>query len=146
MLSRLVLIHGAACNADSQRSESQFECVWDVFTGHVGASVCPQPNVLVLAQWCKTVINVCSLSLSHIFSRFVPQLSPFFNNSPPSYTLAISPSINLSTSSVILSFHIVCPAFLSFIVSSDSLSFSSSYRHQSWGWHQRFISTSSPPW
>lgn len=45
----LVLIHGTACDADSQRSESQFECVWDVFTGHITAAVRPQQNVLVLA-------------------------------------------------------------------------------------------------
>lgn len=41
MLPRLVLIHGAACDADSQRSESRFECAWDVFTGYVGAAVRP---------------------------------------------------------------------------------------------------------
>lgn len=50
MLPRLVLIHGTVCNADSQLSESQFECVWDVFTGHIGTAVRPQRNVLVLAQ------------------------------------------------------------------------------------------------
>lgn len=49
MLPRLVLIHGTACNADSQRSESRFECVWDDFAGQVGAALRPQQNVLVLA-------------------------------------------------------------------------------------------------
>lgn len=49
MLPRLVLIHGTACNADSQRSESQFEYIRDVFAGHIGAAVRPQRNVLVLA-------------------------------------------------------------------------------------------------
>lgn len=49
MLPGLVLIHGTACNADSQRSDSQFECVRDVFAGHIGAAVHPQQNVPVLA-------------------------------------------------------------------------------------------------
>lgn len=76
MLPRLVLIHCTACNADSQRSESQFECVWDVFAGHIGAAVRPRRNVLVLAWWCKTVINVCSLSLLSSSPIFSPTLSP----------------------------------------------------------------------
>lgn len=144
MLPRLVLIHGTVCNADSQRSESQLECVWDVFTGHIGAAVCPQQNVLVLAQWCKTVINVCSLSLSHIFSCFVPQLSPFLNNSPPMSSLSLPPSISLHLPLFSCSTFCVPPS--SSLLFHLILLFSSSHRHQSWGWHQRFISTSSPPW
>lgn len=41
MLGGLVVIHATLCNADSQRGDSQVECVWDVFTGPVGAAVCP---------------------------------------------------------------------------------------------------------
>ena len=100
MLHRLVLIHGTACNADSQHSESQFECVWDVFTGHIGAAVRPQRNVLVLVWWCKTVINVCSLSLLLSSPIFAPTLSPNcllyslpLNNPPPLPSLALPPSI-----------------------------------------------------
>lgn len=107
MLPRLVLIHGTACNADSQRSESWFECVWDVFTGHIWAVVRPQQNVLVLARWCKTVINVCSLCLPYfllpILSPFVPQLLPLLSDYP--ITLAFWPFfvfIILPISSLIL--------------------------------------------
>lgn len=148
MLQRLVLIHGTACNADSQRSESQFECVWDVFTGHVGAAVCPRQDVLVLAWWCKTVINVCSLSSS----TFSPTLSPNWllcslplNNSPllPSLSLLTSIFLHLLLFPFWFFFCIPRASYLFFIFLCLS---SLSYRRLSWGWHQHFTSISSPPW
>lgn len=124
MLHRLVLIHGTACNADSQRSESQFECVCDVFAGHIGAAVRPQRNVLVLVWWCKTVINVCSLSLLLSTPIFSLTLSPNcllyslpLNNPPPLPFLSLPPSIfpHLPL------FHILYPTCLFFIFPSRSL-------------------------
>lgn len=127
MLHRLVLIHVTACSADSQRGESQFECVWDVFTGHIGAAVRPQRNVLVLVWWCKTVINVCFLSVL-LFSPYSLLLCPptvFFALCLPMTLLlcplSLSPSIILSTSTLTLSFHILYPTCLFFIFSSQSL-------------------------
>lgn len=122
MLPRLVLIHSTACNADSQRSESQFECVWDVFTGHIGAAVRPQRNVLVLAWWCKTVINVCFLSSPIFASALSPNCllcSLLLNNSA-----LFAPSLSLHQSFHIFLYslfpHSVChlpPSFSSYALS-----------------------------
>lgn len=110
MLPKLVLIHGTACNTDSQHSESWLECVWDVFTGYIWAAARPQRNVLVLAWWCKTVINVCSLHplptfLPHTLSPFVPRLLPFLSACPVALLLCpLFAFINPSISSIILPF------------------------------------------
>lgn len=85
MLPRLVLIHVTACNADSQRSDSQFECVWVVFS--LGTS----QRLYALSEMSQCLLDDVKLWLTFPSSpTFSSTLSPNcllcslpLNNSPP---------------------------------------------------------------